>query len=111
MFTVMSHLQIVYYAYSRLKPRPSRGAAPSKTSVLLAEATQPWPFVVIVAFAVCAEAASLGPQGELHRAKRQFSWEQYPIKGCGSFRRQPKHNIYGRSKRLIHKEDRNMIWD
>ncbi|XP_063588783.1 uncharacterized protein LOC134765927 [Penaeus indicus] len=28
----------------------------------------------IAAFAICAEAASLGPQGELHRAKRQFSW-------------------------------------
>ncbi|XP_047498872.1 uncharacterized protein LOC125045579 [Penaeus chinensis] len=31
----------------------------------------------IAAFAICAEAASLGNQGsqeELHRAKRQFSW-------------------------------------
>ncbi|XP_027206637.2 uncharacterized protein [Penaeus vannamei] len=29
---------------------------------------------VVAAFAICAEAASLGSEGELHRAKRQFSW-------------------------------------
>ena len=44
---------------------------------------------VVAAFAICAEAASLGSEGELHRAKRQFSWssnqnvEQYGGQNSG----------------------------
>ncbi|XP_047498969.1 uncharacterized protein LOC125045625 [Penaeus chinensis] len=54
----------------------------------------------IAAFAICAEAASLGPQGELHRAKRQFSWssnqniEQYGGKESGGEQLVSSHDSF-----------------
>ncbi|XP_037788853.1 uncharacterized protein LOC119584358 [Penaeus monodon] len=61
----------------------------------------------IAAFAICAEAASLGPQGELHRAKRQFSWssdqdvKQYGVDTPGGEQFVSSHNTFlGNNQRV-----------